>query len=283
MVSLIRRLSGERKVGHAGTLDPEATGVLLICLGQGTRLVEFLVEGKKAYRAEIELGIATDTYDATGNVTERRDCSALTREQVAAAVASFSGFIDQLPPMYSAVKHQGKPLYRWARAGIQVQRRSRRVELSRLEVVDWQPPLVSLEVECSKGTYMRSLAHDLGQKLGCGAHLRNLVRLRSGPFHISTAVAVSKLEDAFKRGYWLDLVHPIDVAVLHLPSVTVSNDDERAVINGRPLLLSEENELSTGRCRAYSNDGRLIAILRHDERQEWWQPEKVFARKAEGT
>ena len=279
IVALVRRLSGERRVGHAGTLDPEATGVLPICLGQATRLIEFLAEATKIYRAEIELGVATDTYDATGKVTQRGDTSSLTREQVETAAASFIGSSDQTPPMYSALKHQGIPLYRWARAGVEIPRKSRKVELYRLEVVDFHHPLLTLEVECSKGTYMRSLAHDLGQKLGCGAHLRNLVRLKSGPFHINDAVSISRLEDAFKQGRWSELLYPIDVAVQQLPAVTVDEENEKAVINGRPLVLTSGEEIPKGLCRAYSRDGRFIALLRYDEERSYWKPEKVFARK----
>lgn len=263
-------------MGHAGTLDPEATGVLPILLGQATRLIEFLAESTKVYQAEIELGIATDTYDATGKVTQRRDISALTREEVEAAVSSFSGTVDQTPPMYSAVKHKGVPLYRWARAGVELPRKSRRVEFFRLEIIGWQLAILTLEVECSKGTYIRSLAHDLGQKLGCGAHLRNLVRLKSGPFHISDAVSISKLENAFRQGHWAKLIHPMDVAVLHLPVMTADDDSEKAIINGRPLAVAIGSDVSAGLCRAYSREGRFIAILRYDVERGHWKPEKVF-------
>jgi len=280
VVAAVRRLSGERRVGHGGTLDPEATGVLPIYLGQGTRVVEFLAEAKKTYRAEIELGISTDTYDATGKVTGRGDTSALTREEVEAAAASFSGLVEQIPPMYSAVKYQGVPLYRWARAGVELPRTARKVEFFRIEILEWQTPLLTLEVECSKGAYIRSLAHDLGEKLGCGAHLRNLVRLSSGPFHISDAVTMSRIEDAFREGWWSELIYPIDVAVLHLPAMTVGDDDERAIINGRPLWLAQEEGPSEGVCRAYSHSGRFVAILRYDEARGCWQPRKVFAKRS---
>jgi tRNA pseudouridine55 synthase len=280
VVALVRRLSGERRVGHAGTLDPEATGVLPVLLGQGTRLIEFLVEGTKVYKTEIALGIATDTYDATGKITQRSDVSSLTGEQVAAAVSSFSGFIDQIPPMYSAVKHKGIPLYRWARAGVELPRKARRVELSRLEIINWQLPILTLEVECSKGTYIRSLAHDLGQKLGCGAHMRNLVRLKSGPFHISDAVSVSKLEEAFRQGQWSEFVHPMDTAVLHLPMITVDEDGEKAILNGQPLALATENDVPEKLCRAYSGERRFIAILRYDGERGHWKPEKVFKKRS---
>lgn len=277
MVALVRRLSGQRRVGHAGTLDPEATGVLLICLGQGTRLTEFLVEGNKAYQAEIELGTATDTYDATGTITQTGDTAALSMEQVMAAIASFTGIVDQMPPAYSAIKYRGRPLYRWTRAGIDVPRKMRRVEFTELRILGWDPPVLNLEVECSKGTYIRSLAHDLGQKLGCGAHLRNLVRLRSGSFHVSEGVSAATVQDAFEHGYWAELMHPIDVAVLHLPPVTVDADDEKAIVNGRPPVLGAEEQPQGERCRAYSTDRRFLAILRYDETRGRWQPEKVFA------
>ncbi len=280
VVAAVRRLSGERRVGHGGTLDPEATGVLPIFLGQGTRLVEFLAEAKKTYRAEIELGISTDTYDAAGKVTGRGDTSALTRGEVEAAAASFIGLVEQIPPMYSAVKYHGVPLYRWARAGVELPRTARKVEFSRIEMLEWQPPLLTLEVECSKGAYIRSLAHDLGGKLGCGAHLRNLVRLSSGPFHISDAVTMAQVEDAFGEGRWSELIHPIDVAVLHLPAVTVGDDDERAIVNGRPLELGQEKGSSGALCRAYSSDGRFVAILCYDEARGCWQPRKVFAKRS---
>jgi len=277
MVALVRRLSGERRVGHAGTLDPEATGVLPICLGQGTRLAEFLVEGKKAYQAEIELGTATDTYDATGTITHTGDTSFLSMEQVVAAVASFTGIVDQMPPAYSAIKYRGRPLYRWTRAGIDVPRKTRRVEFTELRILGWDTPVLNLEVECSKGTYIRSLAHDLGQKLGCGAHLRNLVRLRSGPFHLSEGVSAATIQDAFEQGYWTNFMHPIDVAVLHLPPVTVDADDEKAIVNGRPPVLGDEERPWGERCRAYSRDRRFLAILLYDDTMERWQPKKVFA------
>jgi len=276
VVALVRRLSGERRVGHAGTLDPEATGVLPVLLGQGTRLVEFLADATKIYKAEIELGVATDTYDATGKVTQRCDTSSLTREQIETALCSFSGTVDQTPPMYSAVKHKGVPLYRWARAGVELPRKARRVEFSRLEIIDCNLPLLTLEVECSKGTYIRSLAHDLGQKLGCGAHLKNLVRLKSGPFHISEAVSITKLEDAFRHGYWEEIIYPMDVAVLHLQIMTVDEGSEKAIVNGRPVDMVAGGDVAAKLCRAYTMDGRFIAILRYDTEQGHWKPEKVF-------
>ncbi len=163
IVAMVKHFSGERRVGHAGTLDPEATGVLPVCLGKSTRVIEYLVDATKTYRAQIELGITTDTYDASGKITHKSDPSNINLEQFKSVLASFSGPIEQIPPMYSAVKYQGKPLYKLARAGIQVERKSRTAQIHYIKLIDWQPPLVTVEIECGKGTYIRSLAHDIGQ------------------------------------------------------------------------------------------------------------------------
>ncbi|MDY6892893.1 MAG: tRNA pseudouridine(55) synthase TruB [Chloroflexota bacterium] len=276
VVALIRRLSRERRVGHGGTLDPEATGVLPVFLGQATRLVEFLVESKKTYHAEIELGISTDTYDSAGSITKRGNISSVTTEAVTEAVSSFHGVVEQIPPMYSAIKHHGVPLYRLARSGIEIPRKTRRVELSRVELLEWHPPLVTLEIECSKGTYIRSLAHDLGETLGCGAHLKNLIRLSSGPFHIRDGVSIPQIEEAFKESHGTTLIQSMDTAVLHLESVAVCDKDEKAITNGQPVVLAQTEGVPGKRLRAYTSEGYFLAILRYDEEREWWRPAKVF-------
>src|SRR3972149_4067969 len=277
IVSLVRRLSGDLRVGHAGTLDPAATGVLPVCLGQGTRVIEFLVDTTKAYRAEIELGVATDTYDASGKVTQQGDFADISRAQLDVALASFCGQIQQVPPLYSALKHQGKPLYQLARAGITIELKSRPVSIHKLELIDWQPPLVTIEVVCSKGTYIRSLAHDLGQILGCGAHLKILLRLRCGLFDIKDAVSVPQLEDAFRYGYWQQFLYPIDSVLSDLPAAVVSDNEAKNIRNGRSMGLENANRegvsnnlLSTisdesslqNRCRAYTLDGSFLGVLR---------------------
>ncbi len=273
IVSMVRRLTGERRVGHAGTLDPAATGVLPVCLGQGTRVIEFLVDTTKAYRAEIELGMTTDTYDADGRIIERGDPSGISQEQVESGLASFCGSIQQTPPMYSAVKYQGKPLYQLARAGITVERRSRLAKVHRLELVDWQPPVATIEVVCGKGTYIRSLAYDLGQALGCGAYLKSLIRLRGGLFDIRDADSVPQLEDAFRYGYWQHFMYPIDSVLLHWAAMVVSDDAGQSIRNGRPLPAGSSSE---DHCRAYALDGRFLGVLRFNSEKRQWQPEKVF-------
>jgi len=273
----VRRLAGERRVGHAGTLDPEATGVLPVCFGQGTRVIEFLVDSPKSYWAEIELGVATDTHDASGRIIYEGDASHISRERLEASLASFCGSIWQTPPMYSAVKYQGKPLYELARAGIEVERRSRLAQIYHLELLSWQPPVVTVEVVCGKGTYIRSLAHDLGQLLGCGASVKSLVRQRCGPFDIKDAISIAQLEDAFRYGYWQSFVHPIDTVLSQLAMIVVDDDDSQAIRNGRPIDYTEPDSPSGERCRAYNSDGLLLGILRFNSETGQWQPEKVFS------
>ncbi len=280
IVSLVKRLSGEKRVGHAGTLDPAATGVLPVCLGQGTRLIQFLQDTTKAYRAEIEFGAATDTYDATGNVTSRGDPSGVNRKKLLSALASFRGQIKQTPPMYSALKHRGKPLYQLARSGIQVERKSRLAHIYRLELSRWQPPVATIEVECGKGTYIRSLAHDLGQLLGCGANLKSLVRLRYGLFSLEDAITVPQLEEAFRHGYWQHFIYPIDVVLLNWAVVVVDDASEEEIKKGHPLVLEGGSGLPTpaygNHCRVYNRDGCFLGMLYFDEAKGRWQPEKVF-------
>lgn len=291
VVAMVKRLTGERRVGHAGTLDPAATGVLPVCLGQGTRIIEFLLGTTKDYRAQLELGVATDTYDASGQITHRGDPSVVSQSQFESALNSFRGLIQQTPPMYSAVKHRGKPLYELARAGIMVERRSRLAKVYRLELVDWQPPLATIEVACGKGTYIRSLAHDLGQTLGCGANLKSLIRSRYGLFDIRDAVSVTQLDDAFRYGYWQHFIYPIDSVLLDWSAMVVSDDTGRTIRNGCPLVL-ENNDTSEGagyleqhipagssfreRCRVYTPDGHFFGVLCFNPDKRQWQPEKVF-------
>ena len=261
-------------MGHAGTLDPAATGVLLVCLGQATRVVYILAEASKTYRAQVELGRETDTYDGEGRVTRTGDPSPITEERVEAALGSFLGTIRQTPPMYSAVKHQGQPLYRLARAGMEVPRRERRADIYRLDLLEWRPPLITMEVECSKGTYIRTLAHDLGQVLGCGAHLKGLVRLRAGPFSLEDAIPLPQLEQAFGLGCWQEFLYPIDFLLTHLPAVIVDNDTGLAIRQGQGITLEAQPQAEL--CRAYSPEGKIIGLLRFCPESGLWQPSKVF-------
>ena len=274
IVAQVRRLSRERRVGHAGTLDPAASGVLPVCLGQGTRVVEFLMDTTKAYRAEVMLGVTTDTYDADGVVIRRQDPAGLGRERIEKELANFRGLAWQTPPMYSALRYRGRRLYELARAGLEVKRQRRPTEIERLEIVDFELPLVTLEVVCGKGTYIRSLAHELGQALGCGASLKSLVRLRCGVFDIADAVSMTRLEEAFHDGSGHEFLHPIDVVLKHWGAVEVSEAVGQDIRYGRPVTLTEDIDGSY--CRAYCQDGSFLAVLGFKPEMGYWQPEKVF-------
>jgi tRNA pseudouridine55 synthase len=274
VVAFIKRLSGQRYVGHAGTLDPLATGVLPVCLGQAARMSDFIMETHKTYIAEITLGVSTDTYDAEGTIMQEADPSHIDRKQVEALLPSLTGAILQKPPAYSALKRQGKRLYELARAGIDVETVAREVNVYRMEILEWKPPCFIIEIECGKGTYIRSIAHDIGQSLGCGAHMSALTRTRYGPFDVEDSASLLQIEDSFIHGYWRELIYPMDIVLRDWDAVILSNEHELAIRNGRPIPHVAGN---TGtRCRAYSSDGRFIAVLRSLPEKGLLQPEKVF-------
>jgi len=276
VVARVRRLSGQKQVGHAGTLDPLATGVLLVCLGQATRVSEYLMRGRKVYRAAVHLGLSTDTYDAGGRVTTTAPQVSVTLSQLEEALAAFVGRIEQTPPMYSALKHQGAPLYRLARQGKTVERKPRPVEIYDLKLLDWSSPVLTIEVTCSPGTYIRSLAHDLGQRLGCGAHLSSLVRLASGHFTLDEAISLEALSEAFATGRWVELLRPLDEALLDFEAITFDCQAERRIRLGQPVPGPKPSS-SSSLCRAYSTEGRLIALLQYKAQTGLWQPKKVFS------
>lgn len=281
VVSVVRRLTGVKRVGHAGTLDPIADGVLPLCLGSATRIVEYLVDSPKAYRGTVHLGVTTDTYDSEGAVVATGDPGGVTRAQVEEALLHFVGPIRQLPPMYSALKHQGKPLYRYAREGKEAPREERTVNVYRIDLLRFDPPLVELEIECGRGAYVRTIAHDLGQRLGCGAHLEALTRLRSGPFALEDAIDLDAFESAVRADTWRELLLPPDRVLESWPAALLEGEHVLDVRSGRlvlltPLRVEQGGPAPEALCRAYSSDGEFLAILRY-RGSERWQPEKVFA------
>ena len=238
VVRVVKRLTGMRKrVGHGGTLDPLAEGVLPICFGQGTRLMEYLINKTKEYSMTIRLGVETDTYDAEGVVVEERDASGITKEDVEIAIRSFRGTFLQKPPMHSALKKNGQRLYTLARKGVEVELEPRQVEVYSLTVESFEDCFVTIRVECGRGMYMRSLAHDLGQALGCGAHASNLIREKAGPFVLEETVTIEQLEEASECGRWQQLLKPMDLPVLHLKSIVVGSGAEKYLRNGQPGSL----------------------------------------------
>lgn len=274
VVAHVRRLAHEKRVGHAGTLDPMATGVLLVCLGRATRVTEYLMASDKTYRAIVRLGVETDTHDAAGQVLAAHPVDA-DESDVRRVLAGFVGEIDQVPPMYSALKREGKPLYKLARKGLAVERAPRRVVIHEITLRAWQPPDLTLDVRCSPGTYIRSLAHDVGAALGCGAHLSQLTRLASGSFTLDDAVA---LQDLHGLGNLSSLLRPLDAALQGLPPVTLDTGQAQCILTGRAIALGVPERIADRPlCRAYDAAGALLAIIVYDPQARLWRPHKVLA------
>ena len=231
VVARIRRIAGTRKAGHTGTLDPFATGVLPVAVNDGTKVIPFLDEASKSYLALVRLGVVTDTLDMTGTVLSQSDPSFITHEMFSATLPRFTGSITQTPPMFSAIKQNGQPLYKLARKGIEVERAERRVEIASLELLTYDPPFVSLLVTCSRGTYVRTLADDIGRELGCGAALQELRRTASGPFIVGAAVTLHELESADSILFERLVITPSE-AIGHLPEIQLSDNGLGKVRHG---------------------------------------------------
>lgn len=273
VVRRVRSLGKGRKAGHTGTLDPSATGVLPICLGNATKLSAFLLEGDKAYQGVIRLGIETDTYDADGEVVATHDISHLEEERIREAVAAMGGEYWQTPPMYSAVKVGGKRLYELAREGKEVERKPRKVTIHSIEMLAWRPEAgeVSVRLSCTKGTYVRSVAHELGIALGVGAHLASLQRIRSGPFTIDRAIPLATVKEWIEGERWEEarahLVSPRD-ALADMKEVRVDELRQRKVSRGMILGIRDLQACGAPRIaegeqvRIVGPGGTLLAVAR---------------------
>ncbi len=275
VVNTVRRVVGQRRVGHAGTLDPLACGVLVVGVGHGTRLIEYLADTRKTYRAGILLGRTTTTDDSAGDLVQERPVNAAAAA-VRAALQQFIGTIAQVPPAYAAVHVQGTRAYVRARRGETVALAPREVTVYRLEVLDVQLPLLTLEVECSTGTYIRALARDLGEALGCGAHLDSLVRSSVGSFSLADAIPLAELEERVADRGWQEVILPLDLPLRHWPARRLSGEETAQVLNG--VRMAADSAVSSGQfARAYDPQGRLIAVLQAvDTTPPLWQPVKVF-------
>lgn len=251
VVKKVRKLSGIKKVGHTGTLDPEASGVLPVCLGHGTKIVDYIMNGRKIYLAELKLGVITDTYDIEGSILKQSEVN-LSEKDIRNAVLSFVGEIQQIPPMYSALKINGKKLYELAREGIEIPRESRDITIYNIEIINIDVPFVKFKVECSKGTYIRSLCFDIGEKLKCGGTMWSLERLQTGTFNINESIHIDELTNENIKDY----VMPIDEALQNFEQLNLDTRYEKLLLNGvnirNPKLL--ENIPSNKTYRVYIND-----------------------------
>lgn len=273
VVQIIRRGTNIRRAGHTGTLDPRASGVLIVLIGPAVRLSEYVSASDKRYQAIIRLGATTDTFDSDGRFTSKDQDVEISEEQFASALKTFVGEIVQTPPPYSAVKVHGRPAYDMAREGEPVELEPRKIQVYSLELLEWAPPEAVIDVYCSSGTYVRSLANDLGEKLGCGAYLTGLRRTKSGRFTLRDAVPLRKLREAFDDGNWYQFVIPAAEALSDWPAVELNNDQVEAVRHGHRVPANPEDK---GMARGISEAGELIALLEFDPATQEWQPRKVF-------
>jgi len=266
VVAGIKRVAKVKKIGHAGTLDPEASGVLLICLGQATKIVPFLMETTKEYRATLRLGITTDTLDATGTVLERTERFDFSDEQVREVMASFVGEIEQIPPMFSALRHQGRRLYELAREGVEVERKPREIQIYHLTMHRYTPPNLTFDVSCSKGTYIRTLCADIGQKLGVGGHMSSLQRLRVGEMTIEQATPFEAIGRETISEILAARLHSLDDVLKFLPVVQIASEAEQKVYHGVPLsprdvVKCPENFQKGDLFRGHDVNNRLLGIF----------------------
>jgi tRNA pseudouridine55 synthase len=274
MVAVVRRGANIRRVGHAGTLDPLATGLLVLCLGTATRLSEYLAGKDKRYQAVVRLGQSTTTYDAQGDAVGPVSVRMPDRAEVERVLAEFEGPQLQVPPQYSAIKRGGQKAYEAARRGETLELDARHVTFYAISLVSWEPPDCGVDVHCSAGTYIRSLAHDLGQRLGCGAHLAALRRTMSGSLNITSAISLDELRAAFARDDWQEHLLPPDHALSDWPEVHLSDSEAALLQHGQPVPRGGPPAGEFG--RAYNSAGEFVAIVRADPAAGQWRPHKVF-------
>ncbi len=267
VVNRLRRLTQIRRIGHAGTLDPLATGVMLLCVGRATRLIEYLVGHSKRYTATIRLGQTTDSYDSEGQVLLERPFSHITRNDIEQAIPQLSGPIEQLPPMYSAIKKDGQPLYKLARQGVEVERKPRSVTIHELKFISYDAPYLIIETHVSSGTYIRSLAYDLGEAIGCGGHITQLRRTNVGTFDIENSVAL----DALTSDNIQEAQLPMETAVQHLPRLDISSEQATTLLNGR--LISKEQKLPVGTIATLFCENQFWGLAIAKENQ--WKAHKM--------
>lgn len=284
VVARLRGIVGQKKIGHTGTLDPDAEGVLPVCLGRATKVCDLLTDKDKTYETVLLLGKVTDTQDISGEVLENCDNERMSRlddEQVAACIMGFVGEYEQIPPMYSALKLNGKKLYELAREGKTVERKSRKVTIRKIHIKEITLPRVRMVVECSKGTYIRTLCHDIGERLGTGGCMESLLRTSVSRFRIEDSLKLSQIEEAVADRRLSEVLLPLDEVFADLGAVTVREKYAPLAYNGNPFsekcIVGEDKGHSGGsRFRVYDGSNRFIGIYRYDERNRQFRIEKMF-------
>ena len=278
VVAKMRGILGQRKVGHTGTLDPAAEGVLPVCAGKGTRLCDMLTDHDKTYRATMLLGVVTDTQDTTGTILEEKDTSHLTEEEVREAILSFVGDYDQIPPMYSALKVDGKKLYELAREGKVIERKARPVTIHEIVIESMNLPQVVMSVSCSKGTYIRTLCNDIGDKLSVGGCMKELLRTKVGRFVLEETLTLADLQQLKEEGRLEEAVFPLEAVFAELPEIRATEEVlDKLMKNGNPFRHKVTGVVSDGDAyRAYSMDGQFIGVYEYSEEKHMFYPRKIF-------
>ncbi|HID06925.1 MAG TPA: tRNA pseudouridine(55) synthase TruB [Armatimonadetes bacterium] len=285
VVDYMRGLLGIQRVGHAGALDPHAAGVLILCIGRATRVTQFLIDCDKTYRGEMVLGIKTATQDSEGDIIARASTDNITMDDIRTVFQQFEGVIEQVPPMLSAVHYKGRKLYELARRGFVVERKPRKITIKRLEALKLyadEPKRVLFEVECSRGTYIRTLIADIGDKMGCGAYLSFLVRTAVGPFELAHCLTLEEIRHCVDEGTLRDVLLPIDQALAFLPALPLTHAEARRAAHGIVTTVRAMDLMPTlrrkGWVRLYAPTGRFLALGRIIRRGSKWvcKPERVF-------
>ena len=279
VVAKLRGIAGQKKVGHTGTLDPDATGVLPVCLGKATKVCDLLTDKDKVYEAVLLLGRETDTQDTTGE-TLREFPVEVSEQETEDAILSFVGAYDQIPPMYSALKVNGKKLCDLARSGIEVERKARAVKIFEIEILQMELPRVTMRVHCSKGTYIRTLCHDIGQKLGCGGCMETLKRTKSGDFSIEEALTLEEIQAKKDAGNLQEILYPVDYVFSALPKRVVEKKYSKILYNGNRIsekfFIQESEKRREQKIRIYDEAGAFIGVYEWEKRQENYKPVKIF-------
>lgn len=276
VIAKLRGILKQKKIGHTGTLDPQAEGVLPVCLGNGTRLCDMLTDKDKVYRAELVLGIVTDTQDRTGQLLSRTEDLPDIGE-VREAIAFFVGAYEQVPPMYSAIKVNGKKLYELAREGRTVERKARPVEVYSIDILKEEIPVITIRVHCSKGTYIRTLCHDIGEKLGCGACMGSLLREKAGSFLLKDALTLRQIEEKAADGSFASIVTPVDELFLSYPEIIVEEKWDGLVHNGNALTMEQAGVGNPSeKVRVYDSGHRFIGVYAWKTERNCFKPEKMF-------
>lgn len=280
VVARLRGIIGQKKIGHTGTLDPDAEGVLPVCLGRATKVCDLLTDRTKTYETVMILGIETDTQDMTGNVLEEKDTGCLTEEEVRECISGYVGRYDQIPPMYSALKVGGRKLCDIARAGGTVERKSRSVTIYSIKILEVSLPHVRMEVHCSKGTYIRTLCHDIGKDLKTGGCMEKLLRTEAAGFALKDSLRLSEIEQIVKSEKLSDILIPVDHIFKDFRSITLRGDEKVLGYNGNPFCgnhtVSDPDPADGESFRVYDDAGHFIAVYRYYRKEDKFRPEKMF-------